>query len=131
MAEFKNIYLNNDIMLRFVQYFLGSNGKDYYKLIHNKDRTIMIMPFNILGALNKPANIIKPKIVVPRMELPVQIIGLALQKNSKNTAILTMNSGWSISFRIHNAKKEIEPSLKFDIQLESRPKGLFYINKGW
>ncbi|MDO7253753.1 HaeIII family restriction endonuclease [Helicobacter cappadocius] len=72
-----------------------------------------------------------PKIIIPEIELPTRIIEIAFKNNSKTTVILTMDNGWSISFRIHNASSKIEPSLKFDIQLQSKPENIFYINKQW
>jgi hypothetical protein len=114
-----------------VRYLIGSNGKDYYKMIHNNNSTITIIPFNIFGTLNRSAKLNKPKIKVPKFKLPTRIIELEFKENSKTTLILTMNNGWSISFRIHNASSRIEPSLKFDIQLISKPESIFYINRRW
>ena len=38
--------------------------------------------------------------------------------------LVTLDEGWQISFRIHNASSRIEPSLKFDINLVSAPHSL-------
>lgn len=35
------------------------------------------------------------------------------------------DKGWQFSFRIHNASAKVEPSLKFDINLEGNPHDLF------
>ena len=46
---------------------------------------------------------------------------------------VSLNEGWQISFRIHNASSRVEPSLKFDINLVSAPHSLFtnhlFLNK--
>ena len=47
---------------------------------------------------------------------------------SKNTIELYMNEGWQFSFRIHNASTIVEPSLKFDIQIEGMPTSIISIN---
>jgi hypothetical protein len=45
--------------------------------------------------------------------------------NSTTTLLVSLNEGWQISFRIHNASSRVEPSLKFDINLVSAPHTLF------
>jgi len=129
--ELLSLNKSKSITENLVKYLIGSNGKDYYKLIHNNNHTTTIMPFNILGTLNKPANKSTPKIKIPKIKLPTRIIELAFKEKSKTTLILTMNNGWSISFRIHNASTKVEPSLKFDIQLKSKPEDIFYLNRRW
>lgn len=68
---------------------------------------------------------IKPKTKVPKPKLPSRLIEVVYQENSKTTLLVTLNEGWQISFRIHNASSRIEPSLKFDINLVSAPHSLF------
>ena len=129
--ELLSLNKSKDVTANLVKYLIGSNGKDYYKLIHNNNHTTTVMPFNILGTLNKSASKSFPKIKVPKIKLPTRIIELAFKEKSKTTLILTMNNGWSISFRIHNASTKVEPSLKFDIQLKSKPEDIFYLNTKW
>lgn len=129
--EFIALNSRENITQNLVSYLIGSNGKDYYKLIHNNDHTTTIMPFNILGTLNQATELVDPTITVPKIELPTRIIELSFKENSKTTLILTMNCGWSISFRIHNASTKVEASLKFDIQLQSKPEDIFYLNRKW
>ena len=52
--------------------------------------------------------------------MPTRIIEIRYKSGSKNTVELTCDKGWQFALRIHNASKEIEPSLKFDIQLVSK-----------
>jgi hypothetical protein len=122
---------NNHITEKLIKYLIGSNGKDYYKLIHNNNHTTTIMPFNLYGTLNLSANKANPKITIPAIELPTKILDFSYKTNSLTTLILTLNNGWSISFRIHNASAIVEPSLKFDIQLQSQPTDMFYLNREW
>lgn len=131
LKELLSLDSKKNITGNLVKYLIGSNGKDYYKLIHNNNHTTTIMPFNVLGTLNLATDKSMPKIKIPRIKLPTRIIELAFKENSKTTLILTMNNGWSISFRIHNASTKVEPSLKFDIQLKSKPEDIFYLNRKW
>ena len=130
--EFENINNSNkDITAKLIKYLIGSNGRDYYKLIHNNNRTTTVIPFNLYGTLNQAIRANKPKTIIPMISLPTRIIDLSLKKNSKTTLVLVMDKGWSISFRIHNASTVVEPSLKFDIQIVGQPANLFYLNVNW
>ena len=122
---------NTKVTSGIISYLLGSNGKDYYKLIHHNNHKTTVMPFNVSGTLNQKSNTSDPKIKIPKIKLPTRIIELAYKENSKTTVILTMDNGWAISFRIHNASTIVEPSLKFDIQLIGQPADLFYIDVDW
>mgnify|MGYP000158346522 FL=1 len=128
--EFRRLNDSNNIVDDLIKYLLGSNGGDYYKLIHRSKYTT-IMPFNLSGTLNQAAANEQPKIHVPTVSLPTRIIELTLKDGYKNTLILIMDNGWQISFRIHNASSKVEPSLKFDIQLIGQPADLFYIYREW
>ncbi|MBO6117475.1 MAG: HaeIII family restriction endonuclease [Bacteroidales bacterium] len=129
--ELYNINSNGDIAVALIKYLIGSNGKDYYKLISNNNRTTTVIPFNLFGTLNQAANTIQPKINIPKIKLPTKILDFSFKEGSKTTLILTLNNCWVISFRIHNASTYVESSLKFDIQLKGMPSDIFYINKAW
>ena len=120
----------NDIVEDLIKYLLGSNGNDYYKIIHRCNFTT-IMPFNLSGTLNQATATNQPKIHIPTVSLPTKIIDLDFKDGFKNTLVLTMDNGWQISFRIHNASSRVEPSLKFDIQLIGQPADLFYVEREW
>lgn len=128
--EFRRLNDSNNVVDYLIKYLLGSSGNDYYKLIHRSKYTA-IMPFNLSGTLNQATAKEQSKIHVPTVSLPTRIIELALKDGYKNTLILTMDNGWRISFRIHNANSKVEPSLKFDIQLIGQPADLFYIDREW
>ena len=68
---------------------------------------------------------------MPLIELPDRIIELAFKVGSKTSIVLTMNKGWSISMRLHNASSIVEMSLKFDIRLQSKPEDIFYLDVEW
>ncbi len=112
----------NVIAEKLVQYLIGN--KDFYKVIKGKN-SLEIQAYNIQGTLNQPFNNIKPKGKINRLKLPTRLIEIVFAENSKNTLIVSLNEGWQISFRIHNASSRIEPSLKFDINLVSSPNTLF------
>lgn len=114
-----------------IKYLLGSNGNDYYKLIHYKNHLTRVIPYNLYGTLNKATETSEPEKLVPKILLPTRIIDLSFKENSLTTVILTMDNGWSLSFRLHNASSRVEPSLKFDIQLVGQPSSLFYIDVDW
>ena len=96
---------------KMMRYLLGKN--DFYKVI-KENGDVSLQSFNIGGDL-KWGN---------KIPLPDEIIRLALKRGSSTTAIMNMNCGWQISLRIHNASSTIEPSLKFDVQLDGSPETL-------
>ncbi|GGZ65457.1 HaeIII family restriction endonuclease [Mesonia mobilis] len=105
-----------------VQYLIGN--QDFYKVIKGK-RKVEIQAYNLHGTLNLPFEKIKPKAKIPKLKLPTRLIEMVYQENSTTTLLVSLNEGWQISFRIHNASSRVEPSLKFDINLVSAPHTLF------
>ncbi|AVF47862.1 restriction endonuclease [Elizabethkingia anophelis] len=110
------------VAYRLVEYLVGN--QDFYKVIKGKNK-VEIQAYNLHGTLNLPFDKVKPKAKVPRLKLPNRLIEVVYQEDSKTTLLVTLNEGWQISFRIHNASSRIEPSLKFDINLVSAPHTLF------
>lgn len=133
MKELKRAYVSEGkkVTTGLIKYLLGSDGNDYYKLIHYNNHTTRIVPYNLYGTLNRSSSLSKPNRTILNTEFPSDIVDLSLKKDSQTTVILTMNKGWSISFRIHNASSTVEPSLKFDIQLVGQPSSLFFIDVDW
>jgi len=131
--EFDLLYSKHQktIIEKLIFYLLGSNGRDYYKMIHCKNNKTKIQPFNLLGTLNQATTSKKPEIIFGKTPLPTKIISLLFKENSQTTLELTMNNGWAISFRIHSAATKVETSLKFDIQLLGQPSDLFYKDVEW
>ena len=133
MGELQRTFDANgdDVTAGLIKYLLGSNGNDFYKLIHYNNHTTRVIPFNLYGTLNQSSSVKDPDNLIPDMELPTRIIELALKDSSRTTVHLTMNNGWAISFRIHNASTIVEPSLKFDIKLIGQPSSLFFVDVSW
>lgn len=107
---------------RLIEYLIGR--QDFYKVIKGKNK-VEIQAYNLHGTLNLPFENIKAKAKIQKLKLPSRLIEVVYQENSKTTLLVTLNEGWQISFRIHNASSRIEPSLKFDINLVSAPHSLF------
>jgi hypothetical protein len=107
---------------RLIKYLIGN--QDFYKVIKGKNK-VEIQAYNLHGTLNLPFENIKPKAKIQKLKLPNRLIEVVYQDNSQTTLLVTLNEGWQISFRIHNASSRIEPSLKFDINLVSAPHSLF------
>ena len=107
---------------RLVEYLIGN--QDFYKVIKGKNK-VEIQAYNLHGTLNLSFENVKPKAKVPKLKLPNRLIEVVYQDNSDTTLLVTLNEGWQVSFRIHNASSRIEPSLKFDINLVSAPHSLF------
>ncbi len=118
------------IAQKLVEYLIGN--QDFYKVIKS-NKKVEIQAYNLHGTLNLPFENIKPKAKVPKLKLPNRLIEVVYQDNSKTTLLVSLNEGWQISFRIHNASSRVEPSLKFDINLISSPHSLFtnhlFLNK--
>jgi hypothetical protein len=118
VEELKRIYkIDPEKTARnLVEYLIGN--KDYYKEIKSSGK-LEIQAFNLHGTLNRAFKSIRPKIETPRIKLPTKIVKIEFKDDSDTTIIVTLDQGWILSFRIHNASSRIEPSLKFDINLIS------------
>ena len=121
MQEIKTqVNKNADIPRKLVEYLLSKY--DFYKVISiDNKRVTTIQSFNMYGTLNQPSKTQKPSLEVPTMELPTTLLYMDFKPKSKTTVIMGFDNGWQFSFRIHNAKDTIEPSLKFDIQIIGMP----------
>lgn len=112
----------NVVAENLIRYLIGH--QDFYKVIKGK-KIVEIQAYNLKGTLNLPFEKIKPKAKIPILKLPSRLIEIVYQDNSTTTLLVSLNQGWQISFRIHNASSRVEPSLKFDINLVSAPHTLF------
>ncbi len=105
---------------KMVEYLIGIN--DYYKTVsRDAEQRTMIQTFNIHNTLNQPSRVQISAIRVPTLDLPTELIRLKFKTGSRNTVEMYFNHGWQMSFRIHNARTMVEPSLKFDIQFTGMP----------
>lgn len=94
-----------------VRYLLGRY--DFYKVM-KENGSILLQSFNIRGTLKWGK----------KVRLPNRIIRFEMKPRSKTTAIMYLDEGWQLSFRIHSASSKVEPSLKFDVQLIGVPSSL-------
>ncbi len=91
-------------------YLVGKH--DFYKIIRDiRKKHVVVHPYNINGTLGYGQKWIIPKIVEQIRRKP----------DSLNTTLITFAGGWQISFRLHNARSMVEPSLKFDVKFLSVP----------
>lgn len=121
---------DHTITAKFISYLLGI--RDFYKVVAMDSKQLTeFQTFNLRGELNKPGKRSKATLVIPKADLPTEIISLRFKPNSKSTVELYLNNGWSLSFRTHNASTIVEPSLKFDIQFLGVPASIISINCSW
>lgn len=116
---------NQVVPSRLLDYLIGRN--DFYKVIQTPGHTT-IHGFNLHDTLNRDSNGRKLS-DVSKLKLPTRIV--EVKPKELNTVIITFDGGWSVSFRIHNARTAVEPSLKFDIQLGGFPSGLYTHREKW
>ena len=115
-----------DVPKRMVEYLVGTN--DYYKVMKYEKHAV-IQGFNMYGTLSMLAGNIRPNYKVQRLNLPSRIIKTEMER--QNTVVIMFNHGWTLSFRIHNARTRVEPSLKFDIQLVGTPNSMYADQVYW
>lgn len=115
---------NKGVPQKLIRYLIGRFP--FYKIIKDDSHNVVIVKaFNIDGELNKAILGVKPRFKAPRINLPTRIVEFEMKTGSDNTLHMILDDGWEISFRIHNASRGVEPSLKFDIELLGNPPILF------
>ena len=129
--EIKRTYKEySELPKRMVEYLLGAF--DFYKIISiDNENLTQIQTFNMRGTLNKKSNKDEPKVKIPLVNLPTRLVNIEIKPGSANKVELYLDNGWQFSFRIHNASTVVEPSLKFDIQIEGMPTSIISINCFW
>lgn len=119
-----------DAAAKLVHYLIGTH--DFYKIIsEDKYRMTSLQAYNMSGTLNVNGGTLKSVTAIPTTPLPERVISFKMKEESETTLELVCDKGWQISFRIHNAKKQVEPSLKFDIQLISGPTKIYKQVNPW
>ncbi len=103
-----------------IEYLVGKH--DFYKIMKYNTYTL-IQGYNLHGTLGKPSKNIKPRYKIPILSPPTEIIKTSIERT--NTLHMILNNGWELSFRIHNARTHVEPSLKFDIKLIGIPNTMY------
>lgn len=144
----KNKYIYTPVLLAFIKeltellknnpperikalldYLLGR--EDFYKVIfidHVRKSYLDLLGFNLAGKLNQPCVLplgeIPPASVVDKLEYPTKLVSIELDPLHIGTLLVVFDKDWTFSFRLHNASKFIENSLKFDIRLIKMPVAL-------
>ena len=108
LTAFMDEVRTNADAARLLRYVVGRY--DFYKVIKSNG-DIEIQSFNLSGSLQWGA----------KLPMPTRIVEFRREADRVGTAELTLDQGWQLSFRLHNANAAIEPSLKFDIQLVGSP----------
>ncbi|TPH32028.1 HaeIII family restriction endonuclease [Helicobacter pylori] len=112
----------NKIPQKMVEYLLGKY--DFYKaILLEREQKTKLEAYHFNNTLNRSVKN-KPKRIIPLSKLPTRMIYCDFKPKSFNTLELVLNEGWSFSLRIHNASSRVEPSLKFDIKLLSKPESV-------
>lgn len=121
---------NIKLLENMLKYLLGKF--DFYKVISIDNKKVTrVQSYNLYGTLNQDGVHEKRKIEIPIIILPTRIVSLDFKPNSLTTLELYLNNGWQFTFRIHNAEKEVKPSLKFDIQIVGMPTSIISIDSKW
>ncbi|RVZ60333.1 HaeIII family restriction endonuclease [Helicobacter pylori] len=112
----------NKVPQKMVEYLLGKY--DFYKaILLEREQKTKLEAYHFNNTLNRSVKN-KPKKIIPLSKLPTRMIYFDFKPKSFNTLELVLNEGWSFSLRIHNASSRVEPSLKFDIKLLSKPESV-------
>ncbi len=112
----------NKVPQKMVEYLLGKY--DFYKaILLEREQKTKLEAYHSHNTLNRSVKN-KPKRIIPLSKLPTRMIYFDFKPKSFNTLELVLDEGWSFSLRIHNASSRVEPSLKFDIKLLSKPESV-------
>ncbi len=112
----------NKVPQKMVEYLLGKY--DFYKaILLEREQKTKLEAYHFNNTLNRSMKN-KPKRIIPLSKLPTRMIYFDFKPKSFNTLELVLNEGWSFSLQIHNASSRVEPSLKFDIKLLSKPESV-------
>ncbi|GAA8129992.1 hypothetical protein HpBT112_06940 [Helicobacter pylori] len=112
----------NKVPQKMVEYLLGKY--DFYKaILLEREQKTKLEAYHFHNTLNRSVKN-KPKRIIPLSKLPTRMIYFDFKPKSFNTLELVLNEGWSFSLRIHNASSKVEPSLKFDMKLLSKPESV-------
>jgi len=91
-----------------ISYLIGRN--DFYKVICHGTHTVHIQAYNFNGTL-----------ATRKTKYPSSINAINKKNGGIFSKTIVFNHGYSINFRIHNASRRVEPSLKFDITAMGLP----------
>ena len=93
---------------RVFRYLIGRY--DFYKIVRHKEH-VDVESFNLDGTLDWGA----------RWTIPEEIQFMQTIRGKSNILLVGFDGGTQLSFRIHNANRYVEPSLKFSITFVGYP----------
>ena len=94
-----------DFISKVFTYIIGRY--DFYKAVcSNRKKSTTVEACNLNGSLAWGA----------RWRVPSRITRIERKRGSSSILHVSFDGGWELSFRLHNARSLVEPSLKFDIQ---------------
>lgn len=106
-----------------IHYMLGR--EDFYKIMtEDRGRYNTLEAINTNETLGRASSQGAARVSLRKTEMPSLIHYIGMAEGSDTTALIVLDKGWQISMRLHSAKKTVEPSLKFDVQLVSVPRTL-------
>jgi len=119
---------NYDVASKFLEYLLGRY--DFYKvIILSKEQQTVVRAFNIHNTLHRKSPSGSQPVMTSRMILPKNILKIDIVDESN--ILIYFDKGWTVKMRIHSAKTLVEPSLKFDVQLEGVPETMLNMRNSW
>ena len=123
-TEFLQLCSRNEekvVVRRLLEYLVGRYP--FYKVIkHDRQNVVVVKAFNFIKGMGQAYGKMKPDVVPEAIHLPSRVIEMEC---SHDSAMLIMDEGWQLKFRIHNAEKELVNSLKWDVQMVGNPPVLF------
>lgn len=132
MEELKRLNENypTEIPALLIKYLLGR--KDFYKVITiDESKLTKVQVINIYRTLYKKSGKHKAQGASSPLRLPTRFYHIGFKPGSQTTIEVICDEGWNISMRLHNASTEVEPSLKFDVQLEALPSAVHTEVEPW
>jgi hypothetical protein len=104
---------NEEFCKKLITYLFGAH--DCYKVIKHGETAVDVQFINLSKNLSKPF-----------AKYPTAMRAIDNLDGDPYSKTIAFNNGFSINFRIHNADKKLNTSLKFAINAISLPAGQFY-----
>ncbi len=135
--ELENICAaHSDAPERLLSFLFGN--KDLYRVVPlEKTAQTKIMAFNMYGTLNALVQGHPSIEGIGQTPLPTKLMEVRFKENrtgeiSRTTLELIMDSGWTISMRLHNVNSLVKTTgLKFDVQLDGNPVRIYQKQRSW
>ena len=83
---------------------------DYY-MVYKQNGDVLVQSFNMHETLAWGRS----------FPIPTRLVELEMKPDNETTAIMVLDAGWQLSFRIHSADKLVRRSLKYTVKIEGQP----------